>query len=251
MRDNKRIFIFLMTFFTVIALGSLLFLSQTGSAFNRTNKSLGAETAVLTQTVINEPEEKAVEEPEEVAKEPDPEPPVVEDTMAAVAEASVEPEPEPEPEPEEPQIRYFSYKVGTQITILRLREEPSEFSDVKAKLAKGSTGYVIKPGSQWSRVISANGNEGYCSSEFLILTEMTAEEFPEKYRSMVEAPDEELSAPFESQIENREAFIQGKSAQASDTAADADVETDATAQTEGDAGTQTETSQIGTEPDNG
>ena len=66
MRENQRIFVFLMTFFTVIALGSLLFLSQTGSAFNRTNKSLGAETAVLKQSIINNNETVT----EEVAEEP-------------------------------------------------------------------------------------------------------------------------------------------------------------------------------------
>ena len=212
MRDNQRIFYFLMTFFTVVALGSLLFLSQTGSAFNRTNKSLGAETAVLTQTIINEPEEEVEAQPEEVVEEPAPEPPVVEDTMASVAETSVEaepepepePGPEPEPEPEEPQIRYFSYKVDTMVTILRLREEPSEFSEVIAKLAKGGTGYVLVPGNQWCKVVSANGNVGYCSTDFLVLTEMTAEEFPEKYREQVEAPTDSLSAPFESKIENRD-----------------------------------------------
>ena len=190
-----------MTFFTVVALGSLLFLSQTGSAFNRTNKSLGAETAVLTQTIINEPEAEITEEPEPEAEV---EPPVVEDTMASMAEASVVPEPEPEPEPEEPQIRYFSYKVDTMVTILRLREEPSEFSEVIAKLAKGGTGYVLVPGNQWCKVVSANGNVGYCSTDYLVLTEMTQEEFPEKYRDQVEAPTDSLSAPFESRIENKD-----------------------------------------------
>lgn len=195
-----------MTFFAVVALGSLLFLSQTGSAFNRTNKSLGAETAVLTQTIINEPEAEP-EVPEVVEEEPVvEEPPVVEDTMAAVADASVEPEPEqevepePEPEPEEPQIRYFSYKVGTAITILRLREEPTEFGEVKGRLAKGSTGYILVPGNQWCKVVTSKGNVGYCSTEYLIFTEMTEEEYPEKYRDQVEAPGDSLSAPFESRI---------------------------------------------------
>lgn len=245
MRDNQRIFIFLMTFFTVVALGSLLFLSQTGSAFNRTNKSLGAETAVLTQTIINEPEEEAVAQPEP-EPEPEIEAPVVEDTMASMAEASVEEEPEsePEPEPEEPQIRYFSYKVDTMVTILRLREEPSEFSEVIAKLAKGGTGYVLVPGNQWCKVVSANGNVGYCSTDFLVLTEMTAEEFPEKYREQVEAPTESLSAPFESKIENRDTFGTGEAAETTQEAAS---ETEAGAE----AGTETDSSQISTEPDNG
>lgn len=243
MRENQRIFVFLMTFFTVIALGSLLFLSQTGSAFNRTNKSLGAETAVLKQSIINKHETVT----EEVAPEPAAEPPVVEDTMASIAEASVEPEPEvvqePEPEPEpEPQIRYFSYKVDTTVTILRLRESPSEFSEVIAKLAKGSTGYVLQPGNQWCRVVSSKGNTGYCSTDYLILTEMTKEEFPEKYREAVDVPEDSLSAPFESHITNSDTFVAGEATEESSQ--------ESTEASEG-AGTETESSQISTEPDNG
>ena len=194
MRNNQRIFIFLMTFFVVVAIGSLAFLSQTGSAFNRTNKSLGAETAALTQTVINSSEEAA---PVEIVEDTQPEPPVVEDAMETAATEAVS-----EPEPEVFEKRYFSYKVDTKVTILRLREQPSEFAEVKAKLAKGSGGYVLVPGNQWCKVVTSKGNVGYCSTEYLILTEMTVEEYPEKYIDQVEAPAEALSAPFESLIVN-------------------------------------------------
>ncbi len=54
MRRNLRIFTFLFVFFIVVAVGSLMLLNGDTSVFNRNRDTIGAQTAVLTQTVIGE-----------------------------------------------------------------------------------------------------------------------------------------------------------------------------------------------------
>ena len=187
MRDNQRIFIVLFTFFTVVALGSLLLLSAGGSVFNRNRDSFGAQPAVLDNTTIIADEAATVASSEEVAPEPEPVP---------------EPEPEPEPVVQEPvkeepveepaKIRYFTFTVSTRSTVLNVRENPGMDATILKKLPKSAKGYILKPGAEWSLVRSEKGTEGYCSNEYMEITEVTAEDFPEDLRERVEAPEEEL-----------------------------------------------------------
>ncbi len=209
MRVNQKVFIFLLAFFVIVAFGSLLFLDGSGSVFDRTKDSVGAETAVLSQTIIGEEdssdlnesvakiaeESKEVVEEPEIAEEPVVEEPVVEEPV--VEEPAVEEEAvQEEPVEEEPSLRYFTFETNTQTANLRLREKPLLDSTVVSKLKKGSKGYVLKPGNQWCKVVTEYGLEGYCSTEYLILTEVTAEDFPEEHVEKVEPADEELGAAF-------------------------------------------------------
>ena len=105
---------------------------------------------------------------------------------------------------------------------------------------------MIQPGNQWCKVVSAKGNTGYCSTDYLILTEMTREEFPEEYREEVVAPEDSLSAPFESHIANRDTFGMNEVAEGTEEAS-----AEASTEVSEGAGTETDSSQISTEPDNG
>ena len=111
MRNNQRIFIFLFTFFIVVALGSLIFLGGRGSAFDKTRESLGSGTAALSQTITGlfggEDEDNTAEVTAPVIEQAEKEEPVIQEP--AVEETPVE-----EPVEEEPaeaadsfEIRYF------------------------------------------------------------------------------------------------------------------------------------------------
>ncbi len=197
MKDNQRIFIFLFAFFAVVALGSLVFLGTTGSVFDRTRESAGATTAVMSQTIVpdeassEESVEEVVEEPvvEEPKEEPVVEEPVVEEPVVE------EPVEEPVVEEESP-LKYYTFKTNTKSTILRLREQPSQDSAILKKLKMQTPGYVLKPGNVWCKVVTETGETGYCATQYLVLTEVTKEEFPQEYVDMVEAPDEELGEAF-------------------------------------------------------
>jgi uncharacterized protein YgiM (DUF1202 family) len=217
MKNNQRIFIFLFTFFIVVAVGSLIFLGGVGSAFNKSRDSLGAGTAALSQTITGGTQEKPAEpetkEPEfeevkteaPVAEEPAVEEPVAEEPVAEeepVVEEPVAEEPaveEPvqeEPEEAETELRYFTFKIATRAQSLRVREEPSDNGKIVTKLTKNTTGYVIKPGTKWSRIVTNGGTDGYCFTKYLEITEVTKEDFPEEFANIVEAPDEELPEDF-------------------------------------------------------
>lgn len=188
MRNNQRIFIVLFTFFTVVALGSILILSTKGSVFNRNRNSFGAQPAVLDNTTIIAGDSATAESSEVAAAEPAP-------VETPAAEASVEEAPvEEEPVEETPaaEIKYYTFSVSTKSTALNLRTAPSLNAGIIAKLQQKTTGYILRPGSEWSYIRTEDGAIGYSSNDYLVITKVSEEDFPEDIRGSVEAPTEDL-----------------------------------------------------------
>ncbi|WP_029322081.1 SH3 domain-containing protein [Butyrivibrio sp. AE3004] len=212
MKNNQRIFLFLFAFFLVIGLGSLIMLSMRGDLKKRNRDSYGATTAALVDTVVGEDVQEKNIEPNITRNEQvldDEEETLNEDASQTdetiEAEETKEPEKTEEPvveeTPEEPEpektktkagVRYFMYTVATEKNALRLRGEPSESAPILKKLNKSTSGYVLKPGSKWCKIITVNGLEGYLSTQYLSLEEVPESYFPAGYAERVEAPDEEL-----------------------------------------------------------
>ncbi len=221
MKNNVKIFIALCAFYIVVAMLALLLLNGKGSPFTKDENSYGAEQAVLDQTVIGETENDY--SAEAVADET-PAEEVVEVTETV-------PEPEPEPEPETVQeIRYFTFVTNTTYTILRLREGPSENAKILAKLQLRTPGYVLKPGNDWCMVVMPGGTVGFCSTQYLKITEVTRETYPADYVDMVEAADEELTVPqFNGDLIDGTAITPEENATAEGTEQSADGSADASA----------------------
>lgn len=214
MRNNQRIFIVLFTFFTVVALGSLIILNTSGSVFNRNRNSLGAKPAVLDNSTIiaSDSSSEAVSEvPEPVAEASveatTEEVPVVEEAPveeASTEEISVEETPveetpvveetPAEETPAEEEIKYYKFTVSTKSTALNVRKEASMTSQILFKIPQTTPGYILIPGSEWSYIRTEDGITGYCHNDYLVVTKVTAEDFPEDIRGSVEAPTEELPA---------------------------------------------------------
>ena len=136
---------------------------------------LDLENALRVAEVKSAEERKIIGSVSETAQEPAP---VQEAAPAegAPAEEPVEEEPAAEETPEpENETKYYSFTSINSTTILHMREEP----DLKAKsiyqLKPGTKGYVMELGDDWSRVY-AKGEVGYCSNEFLSLTEISKED---------------------------------------------------------------------------
>ena len=188
MRNNQRIFIVLFTFFTVVALGSILILNTKGSVFNRNRNSFGAQPAVLDNTTIIAGDSATAESSEVAAAEPAPvETPAAE---APVEEAPVEEEPVEETPAAE--IKYYTFSVSTKSTALNLRTAPSLNAGIIAKLPQKTTGFVLRPGSEWSYIRTEDGAIGYSYNDYLVITKVSEEDFPEDIRGSVEAPTEDL-----------------------------------------------------------
>ncbi|MCR5594711.1 MAG: SH3 domain-containing protein [Lachnospiraceae bacterium] len=196
MKRNTKIFIALCAFYVLVALLALLLLNGTDSVFNRDGSSPGAKPSVMSQTIIGEVQEPETE-PEPVAEEvsePEETEPVETQTEEAVEEEVTEPE-ATEPEEETYPIRYFTFITDTKNTILRLREEPSETATILNKLSLQTPGYILKPGNEWCKVVMPTGTVGYCSTEYLLITEVTEDTYPAEFLADVEASEEELTAP--------------------------------------------------------
>lgn len=211
MKRNSRMFIVLFAFFIVVAIGALVMLNGSHSVFNRDAKSIGAQTAVMSKTVIgDEPTEDAIlqdtiEEVTDIVEE------VVEDVEVTAEKAtgnfdavsddtaegagSGDGAADSAADSTDPKrIRYFKYTTCTTKTVLNFRKEPSEDSKIMYKLAPGTPGYVLQPGNEWSMVVVPQYHEtGYCATEYLDLVEITKEDFPEEYAELVIAPEEALT----------------------------------------------------------
>ncbi len=103
-------------------------------------------------------------------------------------EPAAEPEPvsEPEAEPEaEPEFKYYTFITTNKDTILHVRVEPDINSKVIAKLKPGTAGIVTEYDDNWCRIATDKGNiTGYCSMEFLSLTELSKEEYDKAAEDM-------------------------------------------------------------------
>ena len=211
MRRVSRIFFALFLFFVIVAAGALLMLDSSGSVFK--NRSgflfLKREKAVLEDTVVGEkpdglaPLPGPVEEPEEEIKEPEPEEVIAEteeepaeDLFADDTEEEIEEPAEPEEDKIYP-IRYYTFVSINKDTVLNLRTEPDIEANIKGKLARGTKGWVLKPGNTWCYVKTTAGSVGWCSTEFLEFSEHSKKAFTNYYAQQVEPPTEELSSVFE------------------------------------------------------
>ena len=198
MKRNSVIFIVLFVFFVVVAAGALFMLNDSGSVFNRDAKSIGAQTAVMSQTVVgDEPvqEISVVEETEVVTDAGDTE---TDTTADAATDAAAEETSAAEAEPESGgeivrEKRYFTFSTSTKHTVLRMREAPSEEATITHKLGRKTPGYVLQPGNVWSKVITNQGSVGFCATEYLDMTEVTVDDYPKEIAEMVEAPEEDLN----------------------------------------------------------
>ncbi len=194
MKSNQTLFLFLISFFLVVGIGSLLLFAGGGSINDRNRDSIGATTAALTDTIIASTEDSEDEKAAEIADSAE-----TEEKTEEVKEETEEAEPveeekeEPEEKAPEYEKRYLMYTIKTERHALRLRALPSEDADILKKLNRSTSGYVIKPGNQWCKVITVNGLEGYLATEYLSFEEMTEDTFPSDIVNKVEAPDEALN----------------------------------------------------------
>ncbi len=194
MKRNSRMFIVLFAFFIVVAFGALFMLSGKSSVFNRDSNSIGAQTAVMSKTVVGDEPTEDISLPNEIldaATEATSE--EVVEVAAATEATSKEEEDDKDAASDPKRIRYFKFRTSTTHTVLNFRKEPSEDSTVLYKLAKQTPGYILQPGNTWCKVALETGQIGYCATEYLDRTEVQKSDFPEEFADLVEAPEEALT----------------------------------------------------------
>jgi len=77
--------------------------------------------------------------------------------------------------------QYYVYTVNAHGTQLNLRAEPNTNAKILVKLDDMTSGYVLVTGEEWSLV--TNGiTSGYVLNEYIVLTEIAEEVFPDAYK---------------------------------------------------------------------
>lgn len=82
---------------------------------------------------------------------------------------------------------YYRFVTTTRIQRLHVRTGPSLTAEIIDRLDKGTTGYIITPGTDWSYLVTDDGRMGYCFNGYLELTEIDPSEYPDEYKT-VEPP---------------------------------------------------------------
>ncbi len=81
---------------------------------------------------------------------------------------------------------YYRYTVVTRIKRLHLRTGPGLTCEIIDWQPKGTTGYVITPGTDWSYVTPDGKDEmGYSFNGYLELTEIAPEDYPEELKGVI------------------------------------------------------------------
>ena len=174
MRKNRNTFIFLFIFFITVAMGAMLCLNGKNSVFDRDINASGAKKAVMNEAVIG----TAPVASEESSKEP----------VEEIKKAYLDPEPEPVDDTEDydEEERFYTFKVNTKYTILRLRDAPSLEGTIIDRLERGTPGHILKFGDEWCRVyVEQRDKTGYVATRYIKLSEVSREEFPEEIREMM------------------------------------------------------------------
>ncbi len=84
----------------------------------------------------------------------------------------------------EEEQHYYRFTVVTRIQRLHLRTGPGLTEQIIGWLPKGTTGYVITPGTDWSYIKTDDGQIGYSFNGYLELNEIPADEYPEDLKGI-------------------------------------------------------------------
>ncbi|MCR4909369.1 MAG: SH3 domain-containing protein [Lachnospiraceae bacterium] len=216
-RSNSKNIALIVTaaiFYILVTVLSLLLMNHDGSVFNREDEDTHTVEAVAPEPPADQKEDEkpsldmiqgTVGSPEENESGAGP---AEEDSEAGEAKTMVmgdegnitvqsgvlaepsetaespditEEEPSEEPSEKTESKKYYRFKTINTEGGLRIREEPDVNSKSIYRLPPGSEGYVLELGDDWSYV-AAEDHVGYCSNEFLSLTEIPEEEYPEELR---------------------------------------------------------------------
>ncbi len=191
-RVEKRVLIFVAVFYICVSLLAVGILGATGAIRqkrdslkdyikNRDNAGLemtdaepldefSANMAEETEEDIVETEEAATEESEEVPTTEE----IIEEAVSEEKSAPVK----------ENSVEYYSFIANNTKGRLNVRKAPDIRSKVVYSIMPGTKGYVLDIGDEWTRV-SVDEKTGYCSNEYLTMSEISEEEFPAELRDQV------------------------------------------------------------------
>ncbi len=137
------------------------------------------------------PETEIPEEPQAPELSKEPETPPITPTEADVSTDSItDPSSESEPSADEAATDkagddgkiYYAFTVNDGVTGVRIRETADRNSKTVSHIDGGRSGYVLEQGDTRSKILTKKGTVGYIYNDYITISEIPRDNFPEEYR---------------------------------------------------------------------
>lgn len=186
MKKNHMPFTISFTIYLAAGIIAVILFATKGSYLSR---ELAATAAV--------PDENVTAEQPEISKEPETPPaaPTEEDVITdSLANPSSDSDaataPNDEPASEEATTdevgddgkTYYAFTVNDGVTGVRIHETAERNSKTVSHIDGGRSGYVLEQGDTRSKILTKKGTVGYIYNDYITISEIPRDDFPEEYR---------------------------------------------------------------------
>lgn len=137
------------------------------------------------------PETEIPEEPQapEISSEPET-PPAAPAQEDVITDSITDPSSESEPSADEAATDkagddgkiYYAFTVNDGVTGVRIRETADRNSKTVSHIDGGRSGYVLEQGDTRSKILTKKGTVGYIYNDYITISEIPRDNFPEEYR---------------------------------------------------------------------
>ena len=205
MKKNHMPFTISFTIYLAAGIIAVILFATRGSYLSR---ELAASAAVPDETVTAEqpevselpdvpeepqemPETEIPEEPQapEISSEPET-PPAAPAQEDVITDSITDPSSESEPSADEAATdkagddgkTYYAFTVNDGVTGVRIRETADRNSKTVSHIDGGRSGYVLEQGDTRSKILTKKGTVGYIYNDYITISEIPRDNFPEEYR---------------------------------------------------------------------
>ena len=77
---------------------------------------------------------------------------------------------------------YYAFTVNDGVTGVRIRETADRNSKTVSHIDGGRSGYVLEQGDTHSKILTKKGTVGYIYNDYITISEIPRDDFPEEYR---------------------------------------------------------------------
>lgn len=78
---------------------------------------------------------------------------------------------------------YYAFSVNKNVSAVRIRESEGRNSSIVGRVSSGDKGYILEKGDTRSKIVTEDGSiTGYIYNEYIQISEIPKEEYPEEYR---------------------------------------------------------------------
>ena len=77
---------------------------------------------------------------------------------------------------------YYTFTVNDGVTGVRIRETAGRNSKTVSHIDGGRSGYVLEQGDTHSKILTKKGTVGYIYNDYITISEIPRDDFPEEYR---------------------------------------------------------------------